>query len=207
VRGAGLLLAAAALAWPLATPARAQEGDGGAALVERLHAVLIGVMKDAEKLGYEGRAEALRPVVPACYDIAFMARKSVGSHWKGLSEEEQARFVAKFGDMTVANYAGRFVGYSGEQFETLGQEDGIDDTRVVKTRLVRPGDEDVLLDYRLHQTGDGWRIIDVYMNGAISELALRRSEYSALLKREGFASLMEALDRTIARLREGAQEG
>ena len=204
MRTARVLLAASALAWPLAVPAAAQEGGASAsARVESLHEALIGVMKQAEALGYEGRARTLRPIVPACYDIAFMARKSVGSHWKNLSEEEQARFVDKFADMTVAHYAGRFVGYSGEQFETLGQEDGVGETRVVKTRLVRPGDEAVLLDYRLHRTGDGWRIIDVYFNGTISELALRRSEYSTLLKREGFASLMEALDRTIAKLREG----
>ena len=65
----------------------------------------------------------------------------------------------------------------------------------VKTRLVRPDDEDVTLDYRLRKTDTGWRIIDVYANGTISELALRRSEYSALLRREGFASLIEALDK------------
>ena len=52
---------------------------------------------------------------------------------------------------------------------------------------------------------DRWRIIDVYLNGTISELALRRSEYSSLIKREGFASLLAALDKRIDDLATGGQ--
>ena len=36
----------------------------------------------------------------------------------------------------------------------------------------------------------GWRIVDIYLNGTVSELALRRSEYSALIQREGFEALL-----------------
>jgi phospholipid transport system substrate-binding protein len=56
----------------------------------------------------------------------------------------------------------------------------------------------VQLDYRLRSGPDGWRIIDVFMNGTVSELALRRSEYSAVLDRDGFDGLIAALDGKIA---------
>ncbi len=46
-------------------------------------------------------------------------------------------------------------------------------------------------------------IIDVYLNGTISELALRRSEYSSLIQREGFAALLTALDQRIDDLASG----
>jgi phospholipid transport system substrate-binding protein len=172
------------------------------ACVERLHEALTKVMKEADTLGFDGRESILEPVVSEAYDTAFMARKSVGRHWGKLSETEQHEFVGRFGGLTVATYAGRFNGWSGEAFETLGQEDGVHDTVLVKTKLIRPDDEDVSLDYRLRKTDGGWRIIDVYANGTISELALRRSEYSALLRREGFPSLIEALDKKIGEFRE-----
>ncbi len=199
---AGLIgLAFALIAQP--TPAEPAAPGDASACIERLHTTLLEVMKGAEELGYGGRAELLEPTVNDAYDFSFMARKSVGRHWKTLSEEERDVFLTRFEDLTIANYAGRFTGWSGEAFQTLGEEEGVHDTRLVKTVLVRPDDDDVNLDYRLHKTDAGWRIIDVYMNGTISELAMRRSEYSALLRREGFPSLIEALDKKIGDFSEG----
>ena len=157
-------------------------------------------MKEAEALGFQGREDYLKPIVAKAYDTEFMARKSVGRHWSKLSEAEQQEFVDRFGGLTVATYAGRFNGWSGEAFETLGQEDGVHDTVLVKTKLVRPDDEDVSLDYRLRKADAGWRIIDIYLDGTVSELALRRSEYSSLIKREGFQALLVALNEKIETL-------
>jgi len=189
-------------------PAETNASTAGAAeataCVERLHSVLLDVMKHADSLGYDGRVHKLEPAVASAYNLEFMARKSVGRHWKSMSEADRARFLDLFSGLTVANYAGRFTGWSGEEFETLGLETGVHDTLLVKTRIVRPGDDDVTLDYRLQHTPEhGWQIIDVYMNGTISELAMRRSEYSAVLRREGFTALVEALDKKITDLREG----
>ena len=56
-----------------------------------------------------------------------------------------------------------------------------------------PGGEDVQLNYRLRETPYGLRVVDIYMHGTVSELALRRAEYSSALDREG-------VDATIAKL-------
>lgn len=214
-RGSGAPLPAAlllvALAWSAApAPGRAEaastpppEAPEAREAVEALHAELLEAMRRAEELGYAGREDLLRPVLRDVYDLDYMARKSVGRHWGKLSEAERQRFLGAFRQLTVANYAGRFSGWSGEAFETLQVERGVHDTLLVKTRLMRPDDEPVQLDYRLHRTDAGWQIIDVYLNGTISELAMRRSEYSAILRREGFASLLQALDEKIADLKQG----
>lgn len=183
-------------------PAAAPGAARATAVVEAFHAALLDVMQRADALGYEGRAEVLDPVVADTYDIGFMARKSVGRHWKKLEASQQERLVDRFALLTVANYAGRFTGFSGERFETLGHDTGVHDTLLIQTRLVIPDREDVNLDYRLHRTDEGWRVIDVYLNGTISELARRKSEYSGLLKREGYDALMSALENRIATLRE-----
>jgi len=174
---------------PLATPA-----------VEELHAALLKVMKSADQLGYTGRFDLLSPVVNETFDLPFMASKSVGRHWKKLPEDDQQRWLELFGRHITANYAGQFTGHTGETFETLGEEPAIRDTRVVRTRLTRPDEEDVQLNYRLRQVDGSWRIIDIYLNGTVSELALRRSEYSSVLKREGFEKLMSTIDEKCQKL-------
>ena len=172
-------------------------------VVDALHEQLIGVMKNADSLGYKGRFEQLEPVVGRLFDISFMAEKSVGRHWKTADEENRVRLLSTFGRFTVANYAGRFNKYSDQYFETLEEESSIHGTMLVRSRLIESNGDFVQLDYRLRSVQGDWRIIDVYLNGTISELALRRSEYSSLIQREGFAALLTALDQRIDELASG----
>jgi phospholipid transport system substrate-binding protein len=193
-----VVVIAAIVALLAAAPVRAAEAP--AAVVEKLHAGLLGVLKDSGTLTYEQRFDRLAPVLHSTFDLTFMAEKVVGRAWKGLDAEDRAHWVATFKKFTTANYAGRFVGFTGQSFETLGVEDGTNQTRMVKTRLVNPADENVALSYRLRQVDGGWRIIDVYLENTVSELALRRTEYAVVLKREGFPRLLELVDSKIADL-------
>ena len=168
--------------------------------VEKLHARLLEIMRSADELGYEGRFERISLVVSETFDLPFMAAKSMGRHWKKLPESDQQRWLELFTRHISANYAGQFTAFTGETFETTGEEAAIRNTRVVRTRLTRPGDEDVQLNYRLREVDGSWRIIDIYLNGTVSELALRRSEYSSVLKREGFEKLLSTIDEKVKEL-------
>ncbi len=189
----------------VASVARADD-PAPARVVDQLHAGLLHVMKEAEALGFEGRYEQLTPVLEQCFDISFMAQKSVGRYWRTASEEERARLLGTFHRYLISNYAGRFTGYSGQQFETLGDEPALRNTVLVRTQIVDPDDDPVLLDYRLREVGGGWKIIDVYWNGTVSELALRRSEYSTVIQRDGMDGLLSALDDKIAKLASGSAD-
>ncbi len=204
-----LPVAALILLGAVASPrARAESTPAPAsAAIERLHAALLDVMKHAAALGYEGRAKRIAPVVAAVYDIPTMARIAVGKYWKDLSPDDQQHLVDAFARFTVANYAANFDGYSGDRFELLGEEPAPQGLRLVRTRLV-PGDGDpVRLDYRLRPTPEGWRIVDVFLDGTVSELALRRAQYTAVIEREGFPALLKALDQKVADLASGKEKG
>lgn len=175
-------------------------------IVDSLHSELLDVMKEAATLGYQGRYSRLVPVLNELFDIPFMAKKSVGRYWKTVDEQGRARLLATFGRFTVANYAGRFSDYSDQYFETLKVVESTHGTFLVHSKLVTPNGETVQLNYRLRPVDDGWRIIDVYLNGTVSELALRRSEYSSLIQREGFDALLTALDERISALESGSSE-
>jgi phospholipid transport system substrate-binding protein len=173
------------------------------AVIERFYGVLLDSMKQANALGYEGRRNKLAPVVEETYDLPFMAKVATGKYWKELDPPAQQRFVDTFTRLTVANYAGRFNGYDGESFVVVSEGDGGQDTALVRTKLVLKDDAPVELNYRLRQLDGSWRIIDVYLNGTVSELALHRAEYTAKIEREGFEALLRALEEKIAALASG----
>jgi len=193
---AGMLLALLLAVASVASDA-APADRGPSQVVERLHASLLECMRNAESLGYQGRYRELAPTLEELFDLPFMAQKAVGRHWKTASPEDQHRLVDTFSRYTVSNYAGRFDGFSGQSFETIGAQPSTRGTVLVRTQLIDPEGDDVKLDYRLRETDGRWRIIDVYLNGTVSELALRRAEYSSLIKREGFEGLLLALDERI----------
>lgn len=201
MRAVRLSIAVAVLCAAAAVPAEPEAGPMQA--VDGLHAALLDVMKHAVELGYDGRAAKLAPVIPRHFDVAFMAEKSVGPYWKRATDAERERFLEAFLRFMIANYAGQFDGFTGQSFETLGEEPARMDTRIVRTRLLDPTDENVELNYRMHRTSEGWKIIDVYLDGTVSELALRRSEFSGIVKRENFAALITALDAKVAKLASG----
>ena len=183
----------------LVLPGRAPAADVESARqpIEALYAVLVECLKDADALGLEGRRAKISPAVEVSYDLAFMAEKILGRHWRTLSEADRARWTKTFGSLTVATYAERMTGFTGQVFEVLKVEPSQRGTAVVYSQVVTPNEAPIAINYRVRSAADGWRIIDVYLNGTVSELALRRSEYAAVLQRDGFEKLVASIDEKI----------
>jgi phospholipid transport system substrate-binding protein len=177
--------------------ATAATEDGAAAakaVVERLHEVLLGCMKGGDALGFQGRYDRIAATLDETFDLSFMARLSLGADWKGLDEEQRAQFIDLSRGLSASSYADNFSGYGGQHFETLSHEPAAHATILVKTELVQPNDKDVKLDYRLRRGADRWRIIDIQLDGKVSEITLRRADYRSVIQREGFAKLVEMLE-------------
>jgi phospholipid transport system substrate-binding protein len=184
----------------LALPGRAPAADVESARkpIEALYVVLVDCLKNADVLGLEGRRAKIAPAVAGTYDLPFMAEKILGRHWRSLSEEDRARWTETFGGLTVATYAERMTGFTGQRFEVLKVEPSQRGTAVVYSQVVTPKETPIAINYRMRPDGESWRIIDVYLNGTVSELALRRSEYAAVLQRDGFDKLVASIDEKIA---------
>ena len=206
-RAARALVAVGLIAGAGAGVARA-DGDGPddpTRCVEALHAGLIEAMQRSDELDFEARYALLEPVVVSTYDLPRMARASLGRGWKALAEPDRDGWRTLIESHVVATYASRFVGYTGERFETLGVRRTGKRTVLVETNLLSPGEKPISFVYRVGRTERGWRILDVYFDGEVSELALRRAQYSALLEREGYPRLRDKLVEKVAALRESPE--
>jgi phospholipid transport system substrate-binding protein len=181
----------------------ATAGVSPQATVEAFHDALIEVMKQAESLSVKERYAKLEPAVTSAFNFPVMIRIIAGSRWKKNSAEDQAALTKAFERVSVGTYAFRFKGYSGQKFETLGIEPGPKGTTMVKTHIASPDDTPTKLHYIMRQFDKDWRIIDVLLDGGISELAVRASEYRSLLRSGGAEGLAAALNKKADQLVSG----
>ncbi|MGD1878072.1 MAG: ABC transporter substrate-binding protein [Kiloniellaceae bacterium] len=183
----------------------AQAAETPTATVERLNAALLGAMRNAETLGYQGRYEALAPVLRETFDFPAMAQITLGGHWSTLSTAQQEAFTAAFSDYSIGVFADRFNGYDGERFEILSEQPARRGAVLVRNRIVQGNGEAVAINYLARPEDDGanWRIVDTILGGAASELAARRSEFDGIVAKLGINALIESLkDKTAGFARE-----
>ena len=184
------------VAVPSLAAAVAPAADTAAKVVEVLHAELLFVMKQAKKLGYAGRYQRLAPTVTASYDFPYISKVVVGRYWRSFTAEQKSQFIDIFSKLSIATYANRFDGYSGERFKTISEEELKRGHRLVKTVLIKANGEEIELDYILHQNNEQWRIINVIAEG-VSDLSLKRADYTSYLKKYSFDALLEKLNEKI----------
>lgn len=190
LRLSALLLALALFAF--APAARAADASS---VVRTFYAALEATMKDGPALGFEGRVKKLDPAVRKAFNLPLMARRAVGLGWSRETPENQKALIEAFSKFSVATYASRFSKYDGEKFEVLSEKPAAGGGTMVETHLVPKGEAPVTLNYLVvaDETGAP-RIMDVYLDAAISELATRRSEFGAIIKRDGFPALIGSLE-------------
>ena len=166
-------------------------------VVESIHATLIECMKGTCGPDFQGRYDQILSQLDEGFDLPFMARISIGRAWKSLSPEQAREFVDLSRRYSAANYASNFDGYSDQYFETLGEEPAARGTILVKTEFVQPTDDNVKFDYRLRKTNGRWRVIDVTLDGKVSEMTLRRADYTSVIDRDGYPALVQAIQKKI----------
>lgn len=177
----------------------AQPNPAAVATVDRLHAALVDIMRNAKSLGFEGRRERIEPVILESFDLRFITRFALGRYWSKLSDSQKDGVTEVFSRWTVAQYAARFNGYSGETFDVVSSEPARRERELVRTVLRQPSGtgENVTLDYLLQQVDGHWLIINVIANG-VSDLSLKRADYAAVMSAKGYDGLIQRLNNQIA---------
>jgi phospholipid transport system substrate-binding protein len=188
-------VASTALATAAVAPAAfAQASDPAAARIETFDAAVIKTLQAGKTAGAAGRAKVVGPAVEGVFDLPYMTRLAVGPDWTKMSADDQAALEKAYARYAVANWAKNFDNYTGQKLELDGpvQDRGAD--KVVKTKLTSPGSAPVSLMYRMRDTGSGWRVIDVYYNGGISQVTTQRSDFAATLSSGGAKALVAKLE-------------
>ena len=187
-------LAVAFLLTAFLTPAaKAEAPDPAVQQVQTFYDALIDSMKHAKELGIKGRYDKLKPAIEQTFDFPDMVRYVIGPSWATMPAADQQALLVAFERMTIANYASIFDGYDGEKFVVEPATTVRGSDLVVQSKLVTKS-QTIPFNYRMRQTGGIWKILDIYLNGYVSQVATQRSEYGATLVAEGPSGLVKKID-------------
>jgi phospholipid transport system substrate-binding protein len=176
-----------------APAAQAQSADPAIATVQNFYDALLASMKAGKALGAQGRYEKMRPAVEQAYDIPTMVKYAVGDGWATASPADQKALTEAFSRMTAAQYAGNFDSFNGEKFVVDPNVTLRGTDHYVSSKLVT-SDQTVVFIYRVRQFGAQWKIIDVLLDGNISQLSVYRSDFAATMKAGGAGALVKKID-------------
>lgn len=197
-----LPFALAGLALLISSAAHAEQA--AVAVVRQYQADLLATMKQGPALGYDGRVRALQGPVVRAFDLASIAQRAAGASWAGFTDQQKKRYLEAFTRYSVAQHASRFKSFGNERFEILGSDDVGRGYVRVRTQIVTGSGEKVSLDYLMSPRAGGWKIVDVFSKGTISEVATRRADFAPVLRSQGPDGLIREIENKTAAARGGA---
>jgi len=174
--------------------------DAAVAPVQSFYDALLSTMKQGKALGIKGRYEKLKPVVEASFDLPGMARLSVGPAWNTMSDADHTAVTKALTRYTVASYASNFDSFDGEKFvvEPVAKDRNAD--KVVFSKLIAKT-QTVPFNYLMRKNGASWKVIDIYLNGFVSQMAKQRSDFGATVQSGGAAALEKQIDTLADKMR------
>jgi phospholipid transport system substrate-binding protein len=183
-----LIAVLVALLFSAPTASLAASASPAARHIENYYQQLMPTLKAAGSLSVRERDRRFTPAITSAFDIGTMTRLAAGPAWSSFSSGQQAAVREAFARFLVADYAHQVSDYSGESFvvdpQTSPEARG--GGELVKTQLVQPGGRTIQINYLVR----GGRVVDVYLNGTVSDLATRRDEFASILAGGGGADAL-----------------
>ena len=138
------------------------------------------------------REELFRNLLGDSFDLPFIARFTLGRHWRRASPTQKSIFQEVFGKYVLRTYSIRFGGYAGETMDIISAQTAGKKDILVHTRINRPKGSKIDAHWRVRSAGSQFRIIDVMVEG-ISMAVTQRDEFAAVIQSRGVASLIKML--------------
>jgi phospholipid transport system substrate-binding protein len=185
--------------------AMAADPSGPTAPIEQLDTALLAAMKAGQNTPFAQRYAMLAPAVEQAYDLNTVLAAAVGPAWFSMTAAQKAALEPAFQRYTISDYTANFDSYDGQSFRVLPQTRALPDGDVVvRTQIERPNKSPVTIDYVMRHRPAGWKVVDVLSDGAISSVAVQRSDFTALLASGGAPALEAGLQRKVQTLSNGA---
>jgi phospholipid transport system substrate-binding protein len=154
---------------------------------------LARVMKAGRATPFSRRFDVLAPVIDQTFALDTILKASVGTTWGTLPLDQRVALVKAFRRYTVASYVNGFE--EDNQHFVVNPEPRIDgDEQIVRIRIIPNVGDEYKLDHVMQRGPAGWRVVDILADGAISRVAVQRSDFRQLIRRGGVPALVQSLD-------------
>jgi len=182
-------LTAVAISLALVAPSTASRSPSD--VVDAMSGQVLEVLRD-QSLDVDKRRDEVEQIIYSNVDFDTLSRLVMARNWRKLSDEQKVEFKRLFKSHLSDTYGDNVDNYRNEKVEILSQRDEKRGDVTVKTKIVRGGTDDVLVDYRLRKKSDEWRIIDVVIEG-VSLVANFRSQFQDIMSNGGADRLLKLL--------------
>ena len=164
------------------------------ATLDKIHTVIKKISEnkiDETKINYVGE------VISNSYDIEKMSKIMLGKFWAESKVHERENFIEKFTLYISSNYLNRFrdkkdFDYEYKDIDSIGEN-----YRIAHTIFKFGETEKLKINYMLIKNHNKWLIFDVLLNGSISEIATKKSEFNETLNNGGITSLISLINKKL----------
>ena len=142
----------------------------------------------------------LREIIREMFDYAQVARLALGRNWRLFSPDQKKAFANTFADFLGTIYINRIRGdFSDLSVKFTGSE-MLTDTKAVVRSIIRRESVSIPVDYYLLNSGKGWRVYNVKIEG-VSMVSNYRSQFNKLLLKESPDALILRLEKRLHKMR------
>ena len=124
------------------------------------------------------------------FDRDYAARLVLGAHGRGASDADVKLFADALADGLMSRYGSSLLDLNTKLKVRVKSETALPNGRGVRvsSEFLRQGGEPVPVDYFMRNTGTGWKVFDVMVEG-VSFVQTFRNQFDAPLKRKSIAQV------------------
>lgn len=177
-------------------PGRAIASERPVEFIQEFGEKVIDVMR--ENGSEPVRREEFRKLLVENFDLNKVGRAALGRYSRRVSEAQFERYRTIYVEYVLTIYGGLFEKYAGETLTVTGTTPVPDGDVLVKSRIDQPGGSPTLLTFRVRQSNDGFKVLDILVEG-ISMLVTQRSEFASVIRREGIDGFLDRMQEVTER--------
>ena len=172
---------------PAATPRTARE------FVTTTIDAVTKVLKDRTMSSHDRRM-AIQGMVDRWLDAETISKLALAKNWKSFDEAQQKDFVLQFRRHLVLTYYRNVDRFSFDRIDVYDERPETKGDFTVRTKVIAPSTDDVLIDLRVRPTPDGtdWQVIDILIEG-VSLVQNFRSQFQEVLSNGKPDQLLQSL--------------
>ena len=156
--------------------------------VNKLQEILSEITEKKERVAFDKTTQSITKF----YDTRKMIRMIIGDKWKKIPESKKDEVTLLFGKYIAQNYIKQFSKFNSIQFDSKGTKKIGEKYLLVKSVLILNKKDKIKINYLLINN-KGWKIFDVLIDGTISEISTKKSEFSQYLQDGGIDLLIKEL--------------
>ena len=148
------------------------------------------------------RRAKIMEAIQVGFDFQEMSKRILGKTWNEITPEEQGRFTREMIKLLENIYVGKLESYSGQQIEFLDER--VKDRRAQVSTTIDNNGVKVPVHYILNLTDSRWMVYDINIEG-VSLVSNYREQFKAILRKDKFAGLIEAIEEKNRSFAEGTE--